>query len=193
MTATHPHPQASPGTKRAKSTLKLRGLTLLVPTTSTRELWICWTHLQPNRRPPSNPVAGTCTSSGTPPSTMNRRQFQAQLASSLNLVNMALQTPKRGWPFSGKGSHLTPQKRPSKRSAHLPLDVRKDLVAHFPVKTGRGSCRHCIKRYTNMQCSKCDVHLCFSEDKNCFWDFHYEWKSAMKRKKGMKKSLEKAV
>lgn len=178
------------GTKPAEPTLKLRGLTLLVPTTSTWELWICWTHLQPNRGPPSNPVAGTCTSSGKPSSslkisskeTMNRRQFQAQPASSLILVNMALQTPKRGRPSSGKvspatvtsGSSLTPQKRPSKRSAHLPLDVRKDLVAHFPVKTGRGSCRHCIKGYTNMQCSKCDVHLCFSEDKNCFWDFHYE-------------------
>ena len=154
------------------------------------KLWICWTHLQPNRGPSSNPVAGTCTSSGTPSSslkmsskeTMNRRQFQAQRASSLILVNTVLQTPKRGRPSSDKGSPatvtsgspLTPQKRPSKRSAHLPLDVRKDLVAHFPVKTGRGSCRHCIKGYTNMQCSKCDVHLCFSEDKNCFWDFHYE-------------------
>jgi hypothetical protein len=33
--------------------------------------------------------------------TMNRRQFQAQLASSLILVNATLQTPKRGRPSSG--------------------------------------------------------------------------------------------
>ena len=92
---------------QAEPTLKLRGLTLLVPTTSTWELWICWSHLQPNISPPSNPVAGTCTSSGTPSSslkmsskdTMNRRQFQAQLASSLILVSTALPTPKRGQPY----------------------------------------------------------------------------------------------
>ena len=67
--------------------------------------------------------------------TMNRRQFQAKLASSLILVNTALQTPKRGRPSSGKGSPtvtsgspLNDQKRPSKRSAQLPLDVLKDLV-----------------------------------------------------------------
>ncbi|KAK7149118.1 hypothetical protein R3I94_008658 [Phoxinus phoxinus] len=114
--------------------------------------------------------------------TMNRRQFQAQLASSLILVNTTHQTPKRGRPSPGKGSPetqtvtssspLNTQKRPSKRCALLPLDVRKDLVAHFPKKTGRGRCRHCNKGYTNTQCSKCDVRLCFSEDKNCFWDFH---------------------
>ncbi|KAK7171142.1 hypothetical protein R3I94_001150 [Phoxinus phoxinus] len=114
--------------------------------------------------------------------TMNRRQFQAQLASSLILVNTTHQTPKRGRPSPGKGSPetqtvtssspLNTQKRPSKRGALLPLDVRKDLVAHFPKKTGRGRCRHCHKGYTNTQCSKCDVRLCFSEDKNCFWDFH---------------------
>ncbi|KAF1385313.1 hypothetical protein PFLUV_G00106440 [Perca fluviatilis] len=114
--------------------------------------------------------------------TMNRRQFQAQLASSLILVNATLQTPKRGRPSPGQGSPATQavtsgsplnaQKRPSKRCAHLPLDVRRDLVAHFPRKTGRGRCRHCSKGYTNTQCSKCDVRLCFSEDKNCFWDFH---------------------
>ena len=58
------------GTKPTKPSLKLRGLTLLVPTTSTWEVWICWTHLQPNISSPSNPVAGTCTSSGTPSSSL---------------------------------------------------------------------------------------------------------------------------
>ena len=116
--------------------------------------------------------------------TMNRRQFQAQLASSLILVNATLQTPKRGRPSSGKGclatqtvtsgSPLNAQKRPSKRCAHLPLDVRKDLVAHFPRKTGRGRCRQCNKGYTNTQCRKCDVRLCFLDNRDCFWDFHHQ-------------------
>ncbi|XP_062297798.1 piggyBac transposable element-derived protein 3-like [Scomber scombrus] len=116
--------------------------------------------------------------------TMNRRQFQAQLASSLILVNATLQTPKRGRSSSGEGSPETQtvtsgspmnaQKRPSKRCAHLPLDVRNDLVAHFPRKTGRGRCRHCNKGYTNTQCRKCDVRLCFTDNRDCFWDFHHQ-------------------
>ena len=134
---------------------------------------------------------------------MNRRQFQAQLAS-LILVNATLQTPKRGRPSSGKGSPATQtvtsgsplnaQKRPSKRCAHLPLDVRKDLVAHFPRKTGRGRCRQCNKGYTNTQCRKCDVRLCFSDNRDCFWDFRHQWKSSWpmswnKKKRGKTRVL----
>ncbi|KAF3842439.1 hypothetical protein F7725_024390 [Dissostichus mawsoni] len=53
-------------------------------------------------------------------------------------------------PSSGDGS--PPNGAPSKRS-QPPLDVRKDLMAHFPVKTKRGRCRHCSKGYTNTQCT----------------------------------------
>ncbi|KAF3851262.1 hypothetical protein F7725_013034, partial [Dissostichus mawsoni] len=123
----------------------------------------------------------------------NRRQFQADLASSLILVNTTpLKTPKRGRPSSGNGSpaatvtsrsQLNAQKRPSSgdgsppngapsKRSQPPLDVRKDLVAHFPGKTKRGRCRHCSKGYTNTQCTKCDVRLCFSDDRNCFLDYH---------------------
>ncbi|KAF3832304.1 hypothetical protein F7725_025969 [Dissostichus mawsoni] len=108
---------------------------------------------------------------------LNRREFQADLASSLILVNTTpLKTPKRGRPSSGNGSPaatvtsrspLNAQKRPSSgdgsppngapsKRSQPPLDVRKDLVAHFPVKTKRGRCRHCSKGYTNTQCTKCD-------------------------------------
>ncbi|KAF3842753.1 hypothetical protein F7725_001602 [Dissostichus mawsoni] len=121
---------------------------------------------------------------------LNRRQFQADLASSLILVNTTpLKTPKREGdhlkatgaqhrrsplnaqkrPSSGDGS--PPNGAPSKRS-QTPLDVRKDLMAHFPVKTKRGRCRHCSEGYTNRQCTKCDIRLCFSDDRNCFWDYH---------------------
>ncbi|XP_038136316.1 piggyBac transposable element-derived protein 3-like [Cyprinodon tularosa] len=120
---------------------------------------------------------------------LNMRKFQAQLASSLILMDTTLTTPKRGRPSSGSGnpdaagSPLTARKRPSsddgspncpskKSCAHPPLDVRKDLTGHFPMKVKRGRCRHCSKGYTNTHCSKCDVRLCFSEERNCFWDYH---------------------
>ncbi|GAA6065892.1 piggyBac transposable element-derived protein 3-like [Tachysurus ichikawai] len=84
---------------------------------------------------------------------LNRRQFQAQLATWLILVNTHNTTPKRGRPSSGKtntftqnvtsGSPLDAQKRPSstdvsppaeRSSDHPTLYVRKDMIAHFPVK-----------------------------------------------------------
>ncbi|KAF3852044.1 hypothetical protein F7725_005399 [Dissostichus mawsoni] len=90
---------------------------------------------------------------------LNRRQFQADLASSLIL---------RGRPSSGNGSPaatvtsrspLNAQKRPSSgdgsppngapsKRSQPPLDVRKDLVAHFPGRQER-TLRHCSKGYTN--------------------------------------------
>ena len=125
--------------------------------------------------------------------TLNLRLFQAQLATSLILKD-TVTTPKRGRPSAGSGSPvtktvktgspLTAQKRPSsgnenptsvppkKSCQHPPLDVRKDLVGHFPMKTKRGRCRHCPTGYTNTQCHKCDVRLCFSDDRNCFWNYH---------------------
>ncbi|XP_034051575.1 piggyBac transposable element-derived protein 2-like [Gymnodraco acuticeps] len=89
---------------------------------------------------------------------LNRRQFHADLASSLILVNTTpMKTPKRGRPSSGNRSPaatvtsrspLIAQKRPSSgdgsppngapsKKSQPPLDVRKDLVAHFPGKTKR--------------------------------------------------------
>ncbi|KAF3833215.1 hypothetical protein F7725_026880 [Dissostichus mawsoni] len=105
----------------------------------------------------------------------------------------SLKTPKRGRPSSGNGSPaptvtsrspLNAQKRPSSgdgsppngapsKRSQLPLDVRtQGPNGTFPVKTKRGRCRHCSKGYTNTQCTKCDVRLCFSDNRNCFWDYH---------------------
>ncbi|XP_051515101.1 piggyBac transposable element-derived protein 3-like isoform X1 [Myxocyprinus asiaticus] len=129
-----------------------------------------------------------------PKEMLNRRQFQAELADSLILVNTTPIKPKRGRPSSDGGSPVTetvtsrsplnahkrpssdgsePNGTPAKRpSAHPPVDVRRDMVAHLPVKTTRGRCRLCKTGYTNTLCRKCNVRLCFSEDKNCLWDYH---------------------
>lgn len=74
-------------------------------------------------------------------------------------------------PSSADGSPNSIPKRPC---ADPPQDARKDLIGHFPMKTKRGRCRHCPKGYTNTQCRKCDVRLCFSDDKDCFWEYHCE-------------------
>ncbi|XP_062866090.1 uncharacterized protein LOC134328792 [Trichomycterus rosablanca] len=33
-------------------------------------------------------------------------------------------------------------------------------------------CRHCDKGYTNTLCRKCGVRLCFSDERNCFLEYH---------------------
>ncbi|KAL7880955.1 hypothetical protein SRHO_G00032090 [Serrasalmus rhombeus] len=79
---------------------------------------------------------------------LNRRGFQAQLASSLILVNS----------ISPLTSMTVIPQRPVSALRRLcvpPMDVRKDKVAHFPVKSKRGRCRHCDKGYTNTLCRKC--------------------------------------
>ncbi|ROL47026.1 hypothetical protein DPX16_20678 [Anabarilius grahami] len=63
---------------------------------------------------------------------------------------------------------------------HHPLDVRKDMIAHFPVKTKRGRCRHCNNGYTNTLCSKCNVRLCFSDEQICLRDYHCKTQTSFK-------------
>jgi len=99
-------------------------------------------------------------------SILNRRRFQAEVASCLINVNAA---KKRGRP--------SVDEVPTKvlRVIHNgPCDqVRKDSFAHWPVKdTKRGRCKVCKKNQTNTLCEKCDVRLCFTEERNCFRSFH---------------------
>ncbi|KAF3833199.1 hypothetical protein F7725_026864, partial [Dissostichus mawsoni] len=83
---------------------------------------------------------------------LNRRQFQADLASSLIL---------RGRPSSGNGS---PAATVTSRS---PLNAQKR------PSSGDGSPpNRAPSKRSNTKCTKCDVRLCFSDNRNCFWDYH---------------------
>lgn len=105
-----------------------------------------------------------------PKDMLNRRRFQASAASALVAVNTV---PKRGRP-SGSGDNSPSQtpRRP-KKVRHAPVDdVRKDCYGHWPAKIEkRGRCKLCEKNITNTVCTKCDVRLCFVEERNCFTDF----------------------
>ena len=69
--------------------------------------------------------------------------------------------------------NVTQQKAP-KRMRKTPVeDVRKDGYARWPAEVkNRGRCKHCQKNITTTICTKCDVRLCFVEQRNCFMDFH---------------------
>ena len=51
--------------------------------------------------------------------------------------------------------------------------VRIDATAHWPCyRDKKGRCRFCKKGIVLTSCMKCQVHLCFTSERNCFYDFH---------------------
>lgn len=99
-------------------------------------------------------------------SILNRRRFQAEVASCLVNVNAA---KKRGRP--------SVDEMPAKvlRMIHNGACeiVRKDSFAHWPVKVSkRGRCKVCKRNQTNTLCEKCGVRLCFTKERNCFCTCH---------------------
>ncbi|XP_046383469.1 piggyBac transposable element-derived protein 2-like [Ischnura elegans] len=52
-------------------------------------------------------------------------------------------------------------------------DVRFDGIDHWPLHVNtKNRCKLCIKSYTRVKCEKCNLPLCFSNEKNCFKTFH---------------------
>ena len=53
-------------------------------------------------------------------------------------------------------------------------DIRFDNVGHWvSCDKKRNRCKFCEKSMlTNTKCTKCDVFLCLTTDRNCFYDFH---------------------
>ena len=51
-------------------------------------------------------------------------------------------------------------------------DVRYDNIDHWPLHADKGRCRLCPKGWSRMKCSKCQVMLCWTNERNCFFDFH---------------------
>ena len=98
---------------------------------------------------------------------LKRSRFQATVAASLIHVNASR---KRGRPSE------SPRDSPVSivRSRTAPCaDIRHDGYHHMPQKdVKRGRCKLCSVNNTNTMCSKCQVRLCFTEDRNCFKDYH---------------------
>lgn len=99
---------------------------------------------------------------------LNRRKFQAEVAESLISVRAGT---KRGRPSGAGDASATPP--PPRKIRKGPCDdVRFDGYAHWPIKLQkRGRCKLC-ERTTNTACEKCDICLCFLEERNCFRSYH---------------------
>ena len=50
---------------------------------------------------------------------------------------------------------------------------RTDETGHWPVfRDKKSKCRFCKKGIIHTSCMKCTVYLCFTSERNCFYEFH---------------------
>ena len=96
-------------------------------------------------------------------------QFKSEVASCLCMERKALK--KGGRP----SQHIEARKRNRGPIAPVPpAAVRQDNTDHWPVvmpKKGRCKYPGCTG-IVRVQCTKCDVYLCLTTEKNCFIRFH---------------------
>ena len=52
--------------------------------------------------------------------------------------------------------------------------VRTDQYGHWPVFRNKGRGRKCKTGYSRVYCSKCNICLCLTSQRNCFLEFHDE-------------------
>lgn len=55
-------------------------------------------------------------------------------------------------------------------------EIRYDAVNHWPELDGKKTGTRCknedCKQKSHFYCSKCEVHLCLTKDRNCFKKYH---------------------
>lgn len=80
-----------------------------------------------------------------------------------------------------KPNNTSAQENPSpprikmQKTADPSLDIRYDQICHLPkYNATKERCRNCNNRtsFSRIKCVKCNVALCITKDKNCFYDFH---------------------
>ena len=63
------------------------------------------------------------------------------------------------------------------RCKHPIGDIRFDKYDHFPIwlsrDQGKKKCKYCKTSETQCFCEKCQLHLCCSSSKNCFFAYHH--------------------
>lgn len=100
--------------------------------------------------------------------------FKSEVAQSL--CKFQKEGKKRGRP-SGIAQKYEEKKRRQGPTAPIPNhDVRLDKTSHWPIMADKkGRCRVPGCRGTpKVMCGKCNVHLCFTAQSNCFMNFHME-------------------
>ncbi|XP_024119090.1 piggyBac transposable element-derived protein 3 [Oryzias melastigma] len=100
--------------------------------------------------------------------------FRSSIAQALCMEGKNLVVKKRGRPSMDIDREVEKKKRRGPAKAIPVQEVRTDAVGHWPLtEAKRLRCRipHC-KGQTVVKCAKCNVHLCFNKNTNCFLAFH---------------------
>ncbi|TKS66087.1 PiggyBac transposable element-derived protein 2 [Collichthys lucidus] len=101
--------------------------------------------------------------------------FKSYVAEGLCKSGKSLEKKRGRHSLSIAGAYEEKRKRGPTAPIPVP-DVRLDQTAHWLIMTGdKGRCRvpQCSGTPKAM-CRKCNVHLCFTPDRNCFLKFHTE-------------------
>ncbi|XP_076156111.1 piggyBac transposable element-derived protein 3 [Alosa pseudoharengus] len=101
--------------------------------------------------------------------------FKSQIAHSL--CKYQKDGRKRGRPSSGMSQQYEEKRKKQGPTAPIPnQDIRLDQTSHWPMMSEKkGRCR--VPGCTGtpkVVCRKCNVHLCFTAQSNCFVTFHTE-------------------
>ncbi len=96
--------------------------------------------------------------------------FKYEIAMTLSSFHQKVKRPR----FSNVSAGILVKRKRGPTAAMLSIDVRQDGVDHLPLTKERGRCKKPgCKSVVKTYCSKCNVHLCISEN-NCFYSFHTE-------------------
>ncbi|KRZ68528.1 hypothetical protein T10_3787 [Trichinella papuae] len=115
-----------------------------------------------------------CTNNGiAPKNVMDLMEFMLSVSDSLIKLEKTYVTRKRDRPQTEHTDEeeVSPS-RPVRRTTQ-PLDIAPtDQTGHWPeMMTCKKRCRVCQKT-CQIRCMKCDVHLCITNTRNCFFSYH---------------------
>lgn len=122
-----------------------------------------------------NPLKELNRALKTPTNQKIEKHYQNSSLDSLDLIEGALKEQNNIGMKRPSTVQLDSVKKRNKTEKRPPKEVRYDLYAHFPQidKSRSVRCKNedCGNK-TSVFCIKCNVHLCFMEERNCFMDFH---------------------
>ncbi|XP_047510428.1 piggyBac transposable element-derived protein 3-like [Pieris napi] len=106
--------------------------------------------------------------------------FRQRVADSLLKMGLPLNNRKRGRPSSGSSSPISIPTFPQTRRRQVEMrpipEVQYDTVDHLPEYDKKKEATRCknpeCKGKTHVYCLKCEIHLCFTSERNCFRIFH---------------------
>lgn len=101
----------------------------------------------------------------------NERQMKLKQFRYAVYEGLLLRNRKRG---RCSDQDVVPPRKIIRKAVKLRPDdsIRFDATGHFPKFTEKGRCRHCTQGQTIVICEKCDIRLCFVQNRNCFYDYH---------------------